>query len=928
MTRRNLPQAQSGVTKTKSQPLTLKDVLSRLSFSQAIRILGPQGREMLKSGSVQTTFLSDSSNFDLTDDKFEIVIYGTRVTFYLAGPKGILSFCCSSCHQEMPLGCNHVASALSLILEEKVVLGLAAPPPERVPLERLSEEALVERAISERKEKVHAENLTVTGHPPKSVWGDYQVDNPKSGRSYRVSLRGWEKGKSFCECPDFKVNTLGLCKHTLAVMNYLEQRGKNLKKAKPWEPTEIEVYLDYTVRPAALRLQTPAFMADKTLKLLKPFFNQPITDVLALVKTVAVLDDLGEEPVIFPDALEHIELALHRIKIKKITEEIRKDPANHPLRQNLLKVDLLPYQLDGLAFAAGAGRAILADDMGLGKTIQGVGLAELLAKYSGIKKVLIICPASLKSQWQNEIRRFCDRSVSLVLGQAHLRRLQYSGQTFFTICNYEQVMRDRAVAKLTDWDLIILDEAQKIKNWETSSHRAVAELKSRYFLILTGTPLENSLDELYTLVKLVDDQLLGPAFRFLNAHKQTDERGKLMAWQGLNEIKAALAPVFLRRTRAQVMTELPPRQVDIFPVAATEEQLELHNHYMKMVNRIIKKPFLTEMDLLRLKKFLLMSRLAANSTALVDKELPGKSGKMKSFEALIERLLAEEDRKIIVFSEWTGMLNLVENCLKSFEATWVRLDGSVPQTKRQALIRQFTDDLQTRLFLCTNAGSVGLNLQAADTVINLDLPWNPAILEQRIGRAHRMGQTKPVQVFLLVTKETIEERLLDLLGAKSALALAALDQDSDVDLVEMTTGVDALKERLEILLGRRPDKPVEEVSTDPHFPDRRQRVLSVGEKLKSAAIELLEILAESAGVRGGSSESDGNNLPDQTQSGADIPDKPGPGQILGGLLANFTEKDSQGRSRLVLPMPDETLIEKVVGSIGQLLGNFFPRNSQ
>jgi superfamily II DNA/RNA helicase len=323
-----------------------------------------------------------------------------------------------------------------------------------------------------------------------------------------------------------------------------------------------------------------------------------------------------------------------------------------------------------------------------------------------------------------------------------------------------------------------------------------------------------------------------------------------------------------------------------------------------------------------------MSRLAANSTALVDKELPGKSGKMTSFEALVERLLAEEDRKIIVFSEWTGMLNLVENCLKSFDATWVRLDGSVPKTKRQAIIRQFTDVPQTRLFLCTNAGSVGLNLQAADTVINLDLPWNPAILEQRIGRVHRMGQTKSVQVFLLVTKETIEERLLDLLGAKSTLALAALDLDSDVDMVEMTTGVDALKERLEILLGRRPDKPVEESSADPHLPERRQRVLSAGEKLKSAALEFFEILAESAGVRVGNSESGGNNLPDQAQTGADIPDKPGPGKILGGLLANFTEKDSQGRSRLVLPVPDESLIETVVGSIGQLLGNFFPRNTQ
>jgi superfamily II DNA/RNA helicase len=265
------------------------------------------------------------------------------------------------------------------------------------------------------------------------------------------------------------------------------------------------------------------------------------------------------------------------------------------------------------------------------------------------------------------------------------------------------------------------------------------------------------------------------------------------------------------------------------------------------------------------------------------------------------------------------MLNLVEGCLKTLNASWVRLDGSVPQAKRRFIIKQFTDDPKIRIFLCTNAGATGLNLQAADTVINLDLPWNPAVLEQRIGRAHRMGQTKSVQVFLLITKDTIEEKLLDLLGAKSALALAALDLDSDVDSVAMTTGLDALKQRLEILLGRRPDKPIEEeAQPEDAVQDHRHKVLSAGEKLKKAALELLELFAPPKEEPASEASPDGAETPAVRPA-----EQPGPAQFISGLLANFTEKDADGRTRLVLPVPDANVIEKAAASIGQLLGQFF-----
>ena len=216
---------------------------------------------------------------------------------------------------------------------------------------------------------------------------------------------------------------------------------------------------------------------------------------------------------------------------RRLAQDRRRDPSripsNHPLRKELLNAELLPYQLDGIAFATGAGRAVLADDMGLGKTIQGIGVAELLARLADIRRVLVVCPASLKSQWRSEISRFCDRTSQVVLGSGEERVEQYESDTFFTICNYEQVLRDHATIERVPWDLIILDEGQRIKNWESKTSRLIKSLKSPFALVLSGTPLENRLEELYTVVTFIDDRRLGPAYRFLHRHRVVDERGQV-----------------------------------------------------------------------------------------------------------------------------------------------------------------------------------------------------------------------------------------------------------------------------------------------------------------------------------------------------------------------------------------------------------------
>jgi superfamily II DNA/RNA helicase len=318
------------------------------------------------------------------------------------------------------------------------------------------------------------------------------------------------------------------------------------------------------------------------------------------------------------------------------------------------------------------------------------------------------------------------------------------------------------------------------------------------------------------------------------------------------------------------------------------------------------------MDLLRLQKHLLMCRMSANSTFLVNKQAPGYSSKLEELDNLFDRLFSEENRKVLLFSEWTTMLDLIEPLLKKRHLRFVRLDGSVPQKLRQGLVHEFKNNPECRLFLTTNAGSTGLNLQAANTVINVDLPWNPAVLEQRIARAYRMGQEQPVQVFVLVTEETIEEKLLSTLSAKHDLALAALDAESEVDQVDLAGGIEELRRRLEVLLGARPVAPSDEslrreselevARVAAENRARREKLALSGGHLLSAAFQFLGELLPA--------------LPNSSES------KSAANALAATLkqsLNDIVENDEYGRPRLSLVLPDAKALDGLTDVLARLI---------
>ena len=884
------------LTKASSE-LTLFDRLSRVSFNSAAKLLGPEGNRLIMAGGKYD--IDIFTQVQLDRDRFRLTLGGSVVTLSLnAAVRDRLEWRCDTC--EVP--CEHAGAAFSLILEEKLALGLAGAPPDRPQVESLTEQVLVAQAIAERKERARTEEMRLMSVNPDEIWTDYTLTNAASGKSYRIALRGWKPGESYCSCPDFRKNTLGTCKHILHALGKVRRQFPNSMRNRPYRRREISVHVSYG-KEMELRMLVPPELDERASAIVLPIRDRAIADLPDLLARIRRLEAQGIPLTVYPDAEEYIQTRLLQRRIATTSAEIRRNPASHPLRTTLLKAEILPYQLDGIAFAAGAGRAILADDMGLGKTLQGIGVAELLARDADIRKVLIVCPASVKSQWRSEILHFSERDCQIVLGSAEQRSAQYENRCFFTICNYEQVLRDILAIERAKWDLIILDEGQRIKNWEAKTTQTIKSLRSPFALVLSGTPLENRLDDLFSVVEFIDDRRLGPAFRFFNRHRVTDEKGKVLGYKDLDLLRERLKPVLLRRTRSAVIKDLPPRTTEIVRVAPTDEQAEIDAAQMHIVSTIVGKKYISEMDLLRLQKALLLARMNADSTFLVDKHPPGFSSKLERLEELLEELAAEQDRKIVLFSEWTTTLGLIEPQMKRLKLDYVRLDGSVPQKKRQQLVHQFQRDPKCRAFLATNAGSTGLNLQAANTVINVDLPWNPAVLEQRIGRAHRMGQKNPVQIYLLVTECTIEEKLLATLSAKHDLALAALDMESDVKEVELASGVEELKRRLEVLFGAKAHAPTDETERRRQQQEaeqlaRRARVAEAGGQLLAAAFTFLsEMIPQRKPTNGAA------------RMASDLKTR----------LNECLERDEQGRPRLIVTLPNEAALENLARSLAALL---------
>ena len=448
-------------------------------------------------------------------------------------------------------------------------------------------------------------------------------------------------------------------------------------------------------------------------------------------------------------------------------------------------------------------RALLADDMGLGKTIQAIAACELLAGREQIGRVLVVCPASLKAEWEEQIVRFCARPVRLVFGPRAQRLVAYREPAFFTIVNYEQVLGDADdINALLQPDIVVLDQAQRIKNWQTKTARQVKSLRSRRAFVLTGTPVENRIDELYSIVQFLDPEIFGPLFRFNRDFYELDERGRPIGYKNLALLRERAAPVMLRRRKADVENELPGRTVKTYFVAMAEEQRARYEDYRLPAARLIaigqNRPLRKE-EFDRLQMLLACMRMVCDTPAILDPACR-ISPKLEELEKILGDLLEDPDRKIIVFSEWERMLTMARELAGEVgvEAAWHT--GSLPQERRRAEINRFKRDPACRLFFSTDSGSVGLNLQVASAVVNLDLPWTRPSSNSASREPGARIQLRSVSVVNLVAEDTIEHSILHLLGQKQALADGLIDGQGDLAALKMPSGRAALIERMSAMM--------------------------------------------------------------------------------------------------------------------------------
>jgi superfamily II DNA or RNA helicase len=608
-------------------------------------------------------------------------------------------------------------------------------------------------------------------------------------RQYRVTIRSLKQRANLCNCPDFQINQLGTCKHIEAVLHKISKR-KDYKKILELQAPISYVYLAWDVDDAPqIRLYRCPLLPPDLAGLLAGYFEASgrftgrlPDDFFRLAELVENRADLhiGEDALDFARHLA--EEATHRLRAEQIRGRIMASNGRLPG----VKARLYPYQIEGVAFLAGTGRALLADDMGLGKTLQAIAAAQWLCANEGVRRVLIICPASLKHQWAREIERFTDRAAQVIQGPAPERGVQYRFEATFFIINYELILRDLTVInEMLHPDLVIMDEAQRIKNWRTKIAAAVKRIPSRYAFVLSGTPLENRLEDLYSLMQVVDPKVLGPLWRYLVDFHVTDDRGKVLGYRNLSVLRKRLAPVMLRRDRRLVRDQLPDKIVQRLDVAMTAKQRDLHDAAMGAAGRLAQiartRP-LTPSEQNRLLASLQQARMACNAAGLVDKETQG-SPKLDELTDILGEICLQSGLKAVVFSQWERMTQMVEARLGRLGLGCVRLHGGVPTVKRGELMDRFRDDDSVQVFISTDAGGVGLNLQSGAVLINLDVPWNPAVLEQRNARIHRLGQTRTVQIITMVAADSYEEQVFALVRTKQNLFDNVVGEDASEDVV-------------------------------------------------------------------------------------------------------------------------------------------------
>jgi len=458
-------------------------------------------------------------------------------------------------------------------------------------------------------------------------------------------------------------------------------------------------------------------------------------------------------------------------------EKLRQARAFVPQLPSTLQAELRDYQLEGYSWLArlaewGVG-ACLADDMGLGKTIQALAL---LVQRAPNGPALVVAPTSVCINWQREAARFAPTLRPLFLGPGDRQQLlEGLGPFDLLVCSYGLLQQEQAAAMLASiaFHTVVLDEAQAIKNVATRRSQGAMALNGAFKMILTGTPLENHLGELWNLMRFINPGLLGSHDRFNARFAVPIERdGDARARRALKKL---VQPFILRRTKTQVLQELPSRtEVPVYVELSPAEEAFYEALRRRSLAELEEGEGTAGQKHLRILAAITRLRRGCCHAKLIDRDLTLPSSKLETFAEIVDELLAGR-HKALVFSQFVDHLQLIRERVEARNIPYQYLDGSTPAAERQKRVEAFQRGEGELFLISLKAGGLGLNLTAADYVIHMDPWWNPAVEDQASDRAHRIGQQRPVTIYRLIAKNTIEEKIVALHEHKRDLADSLLE---------------------------------------------------------------------------------------------------------------------------------------------------------
>ena len=677
---------------------------------------------------------------------------------------------------------NRYSYACLLQYEQELSL---LDPKEIVEHKKYTRQGMINRVMDERR--VKADKASYRIRWANNIYGDHILTN-EQGVQYKVFLRDFEAETGYSDSWDSRLNKLGTTKHIMFAFNELKKNRKLYSRMDRTYPF-IEIFCD-PLNDYKITWNYPHKMPMGEQLLISRHFGKQkyIENQESDIKSfLDFIEKAGEFETICirPEVREKVERAFEQSMLRELERTQKAD-------YSVIKADLFPYQKTGVDFVLFKKVAIIADEMGLGKTIQAASAAVLKKQIFGFRKAMVVCPATLKAQWKKEIEQFTDEKALIISGTPKEREEQYLDvEHFFFIVNYETIMRDSMAINKAGIDFLILDEAQRVKNFETKTSSSIKRLLAKHTLVVTGTPIENRLIDIFSVVSVLDPYFFGPLWEFSYQHCYFDaeKSNKINGYYDLQALNKQLSEILIRREKRNVLDQLPNvQQVDI-PIALAPLQAEYHASYAKGIAQIIRKKFLTAYDMQKLQLLLASMRMVCDSTYLVDEET-NVSPKMDELEhILIEQFdLKNTTRKVIIFSEWVKVHKLIGQLLRQNKIGFVELNGKVPVKSRGELIKKFESSPECKVFLSTEAGGAGLNLQIADTLINFELPWNPAKKNQRIGRIDRLGQkSSTLTIYNLITSDSIEQQIAAGLLIKQNLFDGVLDSGSSTDYVDFSS---------------------------------------------------------------------------------------------------------------------------------------------